>query len=315
MITFAKTDLKDNSLKLYDEFVQGCWINLINPLDSEVEKVSAFSGIPEDMLKTALDEEESAHIDRESEFRLIIVDVPVIEDDNEGGYTYSTLPLAIITGRGNIVTICLKETPIINDFLESRVRNFATHNSIRFILQILYKNSVKFLSYLKHIDKTTHRIQRLLHKSMKNKEIFQLLEIEKSLVYFSTALKANQAVIEKISKFEELRDKKEELELLDDVMIENKQAIEMSDIYRDILSGTMDAFASIINNNVNIVMKLLTIITIILSVPTLIASLWGMNISLPLENNPLGFWIIIIASIIITVIVALILIKRSSRIK
>jgi magnesium transporter len=171
------------------------------------------------------------------------------------------------------------------------------------------------LSYLKQIDKTSHRIQSELQKSMKNKEIFQLLELEKSLVYFSTASKANQVVIEKIAKFEELKDMPEEMDLLNDLIIENKQAIEMCNIYREILTGTMDAFASIINNNVNIVMKLLTIITIIMSLPTLIASLWGMNVPVPFGGNPAGFWLVLAITLPLTVCFALLLINKTRKIK
>lgn len=312
MITIKKS-VRD-VLKAYDEIESGVWINLINPSDNEVDLVSKSTGIPETMIKTALDEEETAHIDYDGSYRMIVVDIPIIEEANDS-YVYNTIPLSIITGKSYILTVCLKETSIISDFLEARVKNFSTRKLIRFILQILYKNSVKFLSYLKQIDKTSHRIQTELNKSMKNKEIFQLLELEKSLVYFSTASKSNQTVIEKIAKFEEIKDLTEELNLLDDLIIENRQAIEMCNIYREILIGTMDAFASIISNNVNIVMKLLTIITIILSIPTLIASLWGMNVPVPFETNPIGFYIVLIITIPVTVGVALFLIKRTRRLK
>lgn len=310
MITIRKT--VNEILKSYDDINTGAWINLTNPSDSEVDLVSKSTGIPDDMIKTALDEEETAHIDYDGNYRMLVVDIPIIEEENDS-YVYNTVPLSIITGKGYFLTVCLKDTSIINDFLENRVKSFNTQKTIRFILQILYKNSIKFLSYLKQIDKTSHRIQTELNKSMKNKEIFQLLELEKSLVYFSTASKANQTVIEKIAKFEEIKDLTDELNLLDDLIIENRQAIEMCNIYREILTGTMDAFASIISNNVNLVMKLLTIITIILSIPTLIASLWGMNVPVPFENYKLGFYIVLGIAIPITVGFALFLINKTRR--
>ena len=312
MITITKT-IKDVLTEL-EVIESGSWINLANPSDSEVDLVSSSTGIASDMIKMVLDEEETAHIDYDGNFKMIIVDIPIIEEENDN-YVYNTVPLSIITGKGYILTVCLKETSIINDFLEGRVKNFSTERLIKFTLQILYKVSIKFLSYLKQMDKTSHRIQTELNKSMRNKEIFQLLELEKSLVYFSTAAKANQTVIEKIAKFEEIKDLTEELNLLDDLIIENRQAIEMCNIYREILTGTMDAFASIISNNVNFVMKLLTIITIILSVPTLIASLWGMNVPVPFANNSFGFYIVLLIALPVTIVVALFLIKKTRRLK
>lgn len=312
MITIRKT-VKD-VLQEFNEIEKNSWINLTNPSDNEVDLVSNITGIDEDMIKTVLDEEETAHIDYDKNFRMIVVNIPIIEEENDN-YVYNTVPLSIITGKGYIVTVCLKENTIINDFLKNRVKNFSTNKTIKFFLQILYKNSIKFLSYLKQIDKTSHRIQTELNKSMKNKEIFQLLELEKSLVYFSTASKANHTVIEKIAKFEEIKDMPEELNLLDDLIIENRQAIEMCNIYREILTGTMDTFASIISNNLNFVMKLLTVITIILSVPTLIASLWGMNVPVPFETNSFGFYIVLIIALPLTIGVAWYLIKKTGRLK
>mgnify|MGYP000866043560 CR=1 FL=1 len=312
MITVRKS--VGGTLMTLESIQKNTWIDMINPSDNEVDLVSKQTGIPDDMLKASLDEEESAHIDYEGNFRMIIVDIPIIEEENDN-YVYNTIPLSIITGEGYFVTVCLKETSITNDFAEGRIKSFSTERPLKFILQILYRNSVKFLSYLKQIDKTSHRIQSELQKSMKNKEIFQLLELEKSLVYFSTASKANQVVIEKIAKFEELKDMPEEMDLLNDLIIENKQAIEMCNIYREILTGTMDAFASIINNNVNIVMKLLTIITIIMSLPTLIASLWGMNVPVPFGGNPAGFWLVLAITLPLTVCFALLLINKTRKIK
>lgn len=313
MITIAKSS-KDNILNMCDAIESGVWIHLTNPSDNEVELVGKSTGIPEVLMKTALDEEESAHVDNEGKFRIIVVDIPIIEEENDS-YVYNTVPLSIITGENYILTVCLKETTIINDFLEARVKNFSTNYPIRFILQILYKNSIKFLSYLKQIDKTSHRLQTELHKSMKNKEIFQFLELEKSLVYFSTASKANQMVIERIARFDDIKDLKEELNLLDDVIIENRQAIEMCNIFREILMGTMDAFASIISNNLSLVMKLLTIITIIIAIPTLFGSIWGMNVPVPFQFNPAGFYIVMGLAILATIVVAFLLVNKTRRLK
>ena len=314
MITISRTNQLDNSLELTDTIVEHCWIHMINPSDSEVEQVSRVTGITDVMLKSALDEEETAHTDTELDNTLVVVDIPSLEEENDN-IVYTTMPLGIIMNENYIVTVALRDSSLLNDFLNERVRGFNTNNQSKFLLQILYRNATKFLQQLRMIDKTSHRLQAELHKSMKNKELISLLELEKSLVYFSTSLRANEVVIDRVSKFEFIKSDIVNLNLLDDLIIENKQAIEMCNIYSNILSGTMDAFASIISNNVNLVMKLLTIITIILTVPTLIASFWGMNVPVPFEKNSLGFWIVVGIAVVVTLGVAFVLVKRTNRLK
>lgn len=301
---------KSRELKHVDEIEKGCWINLENPSDKEIEDVSHITGINEDMLKAALDEEERARIETENGATLIIVDIPII-DDSESWYVYSTLPLGIITTDDYFVTVCLRDTTVLGDFVKGRVRNFDVNKHTRFIYQILYTNAIKFLHCLKQIDKTSMRVQQLLHRSMKNKELIQLLDLEKALVYFSTSLNSNQIVIDRLRTMNTVKHYKEDDDILDDVIVENKQAIEMATIYRDIMSGTMDAFASVISNNQNIVMKFLAAITIILTIPTIIASIWGMNVGgLPFLNEPWGFWVVIGIIVAITVPVLIVMIKK-----
>lgn len=287
----------------------GVWINLENPSDLEVERVSAKTGIPEDMLKAALDEEERAHIDTDGDTTLILVDIPVINEEKDA-YVYSTLPLAMVFNSEYFVTVCLRETSVLGDFVNNAVRNFDVNKRTRFIYQILYCNATKYLSYLKLIDRTASRIQQSLHRSLKNTELIKLLALDKALVYFSTSLNANQIVIDRLKQISAVKHYEDDNDLLDDVIIENKQAIEMASIHREVLSGTMDAFASVISNNQNIVMKFLTAITILLTIPTLIASLWGMNVGVPLADNPYGFWIIVGIIVAIIVPVAIIMIKK-----
>ena len=309
---------KENLLSQVPEIVKGSWIHLTNPADSEVELVCRETGLPEDMLKTALDEEESAHTDYEDGNTMLVIDIPYIEEDDDQ-FVYSTVPIGIVYNQDYFVTVCLKDTSLVYDFFNDRVKNVSTRNHPFLMLQILYRNATRFLQHLKQIDKTSHRVQAELHKSMKNKELILLLDLEKSLVYFSTSLRADEVVIEKVLRFKEVREVEELVDYAEDLIVENKQAIEMCNIYRDILSGTMDAFASIISNNVNIVMKLLTVITIVLSIPTLIFSLWGMNVDLPFgEGTPLyayGFWIVIAITVISTATVAFILFKKTKRLK
>ena len=286
------------------DIAPGCWINLENPSDREIEEVSAKTGIPDDMLKAALDEEERAHIDSDDGFTVILVDIPVMSGDKDW-YVYSTLPLAMVYNDDYFVTVCLRDTAVLGDFILGRVKNFDLNKRTRFIYQVLYVNAIKFLGYLKQIDKTSSRVQQQLHRSMKNKELIQLLDLEKALVYFSTSLNSNQIVIDRLKTLPSLKHFDDDSDIIDDVIVENKQAIEMATIYRDIMSGTMDAFASVISNNQNIVMKLLTALTICLTIPTVISSLWGMNTGVPFEGSLVGFWIVvgIIVAILIPVVV------------
>ena len=294
-----------------DAVAPGAWINLENPSDREIEKITTETGIPEDMIKAALDEEERAHIDTDGDCTLIVIDIPVINEEQDD-YVYSTLPLAIINTDDYFVTVCLRETSVLGEFVNNAVRNFDVNKRTRFLYQILYTNATKYLHYLKMIDRSANRIQHSLHRALKNTELIKLLALDKALVYFSTSLNANQVVIDRIKQLSLVKHYEDDNDLLDDVIIENKQAIEMASIHREVLSGTMDAFASVISNNQNIVMKLLTAITILLTIPTLISSLWGMNVWVPFGEGSVayqyGFWIVlgIIAAILVPVIIIMI---------
>ncbi|MCO5381021.1 MAG: magnesium transporter CorA family protein [Methanosarcina barkeri] len=209
-----------------------------------------------------------------------------------------------------MVTVSLKENYVIKSFIERKNKSFYTFKKTRFLLQILYKNSKLYLQYLRNIDRTSDKIECRLHKSLKNKELIQLLELEKSLVYFSTSLKSNEMVLEKIQRSTPVKMYPEDTELLEDVIIENKQAIEMANIYSNILTGTMDAYASVISNNLNIVMKFLTSVTIIMSLPTMVASFFGMNVDVPFQNNPHAFVIIFVMTMFFSVILAFTMVKK-----
>lgn len=297
------TTIEGKTTELF-EMERDAWVHLCDPTKEEIARIREELNIDEDFLKAALDEEESARIEVEDDQTLLLVDIPVIVKEGVS-FLYNTVPLAIIITPDNIVTVCVEETTIIEDFSKDRVRGFDIHKKTRFLLQILYKISSKYLQYLRQIDKASTHVETALHKSMKNRELIEMLKLEKSLVFFSTSLKANEMVLEKMLKMNAIKRYPDDEDLLEDVIIENKQAIEMCTIYRDILSGTMDAFASVISNNLNIVMKFLASITIIISVPTFIASVWGMNVPLPFASHPAGFWIVmgiaVLASAVITV--------------
>lgn len=271
---------------------KGCWVHLLNPTKEEIDGLNVRFSLDPSFLPAALDEEESARIEHEDGQTLIIVDIPYVETEGSG-YVYSTLPLGIVLVDDIIITVCTRETPIITDFTEERVRAFWTFKRTRFILQLLHRNASRFLAYLKQIDKASMHVQEKLEKSMRNQELLQMMKLEKSLVFFSTSLKGNETVMEKMLRLESVKKFPEDTDLLEDVIVENKQAIEMCAIYRDIMSGTMDAFASIISNNLNIVMKILTSLTVVMSIPTIFASLWGMNVPVPFAESGAGFWIVL----------------------
>lgn len=303
----------DGNIHQIQEPQEGCWIALTNPTSSEVFDIANQYGIEVDHLRAPLDEEERSRIEVEDNYTLILVDIPVIEERNEKDW-YGTIPLAIIVTKELIFTVCLEDTTVLTAFMDGRVRNFYTYMKTRFILQILYKNATMFLHYLRIIDKKSEFVERKLHASTRNQELIELLELEKSLVYFTTSLRSNEVVLEKLMKVDTIKKYPEDEELLEDVIIENKQAIEMANIYSGILSGMMDAFASVISNNLNIVMKFLATVTIVMSIPTMIFSAYGMNVNtggMPFANSPFGFLIVILISLAISICVAIVFSKKN----
>lgn len=290
----------------------GCWIALTNPTATEIFEISEQFQIEVDDLRAPLDEEERSRIEVEDDYTLILVDVPMIEERNDKDW-YGTIPLGIIVTDKMIFTICLEDTQVLTRFMEGRVRNFFTYMKTRFILQILYRNASMYLRYLRIIDKKSEQVEEKLHLSPRNQELIELLELEKSLVYFTTSLRSNEAVLEKLIKVESIKKYPEDTELLEDVIIENTQAIEMANIYSGILRSMMDAFASVISNNLNDVMKILSVITIVMSIPTIIFSAYGMNLNaagMPFSGTQWGFLIVILISIALSVIAAIVLSKK-----
>lgn len=310
MIRIFKTE--DGAMHEKEEMQPGCWIALTNPTASEIIDIVDAYQIDPDHLRAPLDEEERSRIEVEDDYTLILVDIPSIEERN-GKDWFVTIPLAIITTKDVLITVCLEETPVLTSFMDGRVRDFHTFMKTRFILQILYKNATQFLQYLRIIDKKSEVIERKLHQSQKNEELIELLELEKSLVYFTTSLRSNEVVLEKLLRIEKIKKYPEDTDLLEDVIVENKQAIEMANIYSGILSGTMDAFASVISNNLNIVMKFLATVTIVLSIPTMIASFYGMNVNshgMPFADSPYGFAIVLGLTLLLSLFVAYIFNKK-----
>ncbi len=301
----------NEELVILENIEDGVWINLVNPTEFEVARVCEETNVEPDFIKAALDEEERARTEHSGGQTLILVDVPVMDRDGSINL-YATIPLGIILLKETIITVCLRESSIIKDFEKKKIKAFFTYYKTRFVFQLLYKNAEQYLQHLKYIDKASSRVEKDLHKSMKNKELIQLLKLQKSLVYFSTSLKANETVLEKLLKNQDIKKYPDDTELLEDVIIENKQAIEMANIYSSILTNTMGAFASVISNNVSIVMKLLASITIVMAIPTMVASFFGMNVPIPFNMNefPHSFAIVLGLAMVLALISALILLKK-----
>ncbi len=289
-----------------DAVQDGCWVNLTYPSEDELNTVAVTLGVEPTFLRAALDEEETSRIDTEEGQTLIIIDAPSVEKDD--AVVYSTLPLGIIVTEKHIITVCLKETSILKDFQDGLVRNADTQKRTQFILYMLLQVAKRFLQYLKQIDKIYNYMERQLYKSQRNKELIQLLDLEKSLVYFNTSLKANEVTLEKILRGRIITLYEEDHDLLEDVLIEVRQAIEMANIYSSIISGMMDAFASVISNNLNVIMKVLTSITILLTIPNIFFSFYGMNVAnLPLDQF---WWFPLVLSLGVIAVTGIILKKK-----
>ena len=280
---------------------KGSWINIIDPTPYELKMVSALTEVEPDFLRSALDDEERSHIDVEDDSIMILTNVPLVREE-EG---YDTLPLAIILTRQYLITVCLEETPVIADFNERTARLFRTFKKTQFLFQILYKTATFYLRYLRQINKQSDEIEEQLRHSMRNSEILRLMQLQKGLTYFNAALRSNGAVLEKLLRLRSSRTLEgildiyeEDEDLLEDVIIENKQAREMVEMYSQILSRLADTFSSIISNNQNMVMKFLAAMTIIIAIPTVISSFFGMNVPVPLSENNLGFCIVIVIALI-----------------
>ena len=302
MIKIYNTDLKTDKLEEIQEIKKGVWINLVNPSESEIKRVCTEINIEEDFIRYPLDYEEQARIDIEDNMTLFVIDVPIVEDIKDDR-TYTTMPLGvIIVGDDYFITVSLRRNKVIDAFEKNRIRSFYTYKKTRFLLQILYLNSACYLDNLKKINKEQEATVLLLQESMKNRDLIQLSNLQNSLIYITTSLKSNEIVMEKTLRGKVLKMYEEDEDILEDAIIENKQAIEMSKTYSDILTSTMDAYSSIISNNLNGVMKFLTSLTILISVPTLIASIWGMNVNVPFGNSPYGFGIMMGISAAVAII-------------
>ncbi len=274
MINYYKTI--NGKVTKINSYEKECWIRCVAPTEDEVSYLISNYKIQPEFVRSSLDEEESSHIDHEDDTTLIVIDSPIVNKSGKN-LTYYTNPLSIIITPDNLITISIKENSVIEEFAKGLIKHSYTDQKHHLALQMMLRMAGKYLKYLNQINKITQHVEEELKKTMQNKELIQFLEIEKSLVYFSASLKSITIMLGKIARSKLIKLNEEESELLEDVMIEFKQALEMSEIYLNVLSGTMDAFSSIISNNLNVVMKILASITLILSIPTIVSGIYGMN--------------------------------------
>lgn len=308
MLNFYKT--QGERLEEVDTLCDGCWVLAVAPTLQEREFLTGELGVDADFVRSSLDEEESSRVEKEGDQTLVIVDLPISDTQEEGEGQYFTLPMGIILTPQYVVTISTRPHQVVSEIASGRVKNVTTHLRTRFLLSLLFRIATGYLAHLRQIDKISSDTQRKMHKSMRNKELIQLMELEKSLVYFSTSLKSNEITMEKILRGRFIKLYDEDQDVLEDVLVETKQAIEMCNIYTSILSGTMDAFASIISNNLNIVMKILAAITIVMAIPTVVTSFYGMNIQggIPMDEH---WWFPMGLSLILGLMAAIILLKKN----
>ncbi len=280
-----------------EDYEPGAWVNVVNPTPQEIQALVERFSIPSDFLTDPLDVDERARVEREEGNILILLRTPKREIE-DADIPFTTLPLGIILTQDLVITVSLVEVDVVQEFLSGKVRNLGTANTTRFVLLLFMRTSLLFLRYLKEINRMTTAIEKRVHLALQNAQLIRLLNMEKSLVFFITSLRSNALMLEKFNTSGWVRMDEDDRDIFEEVVIENKQAIEMANIYTSILTGMMDAFASIISNNLNVIIKLLTTVTIILMIPTLFSSIYGMNVDLPFQSSPYAFFMVIGLSVL-----------------
>jgi len=306
MIRIFKKLSREDALSQVNTFETGCWVNIINPDEKEINEICERFNIPRQIITDSLDDDENPRTERQDDIIHTIIKAPYKSKDGN----VSVISLGIIITPKNIITVSLKEINVISDFYEKVMKNFYTTKKTRFIVQVFGKSNFYYQKYLDGIEKKINSIEKELLKSSRNEEVIQLLNIQKSLVYINTAVISNKKVLEKIIQGNFLKLYKEDEEMLEDIMVDNEQSIDMAGIYSNLLANTMDAYASIISNNLNIVMKFLASVTILMAIPTIIAGFYGMNVKLPLQESPMAFMFTILISFALTFSAMFVFIKN-----
>ena len=305
MITYWQ--MIPNGLLPLNTFEKGCIVNVTDPTPSEIGILNTTLKVPDDFLADILDVDERSRMEVEDDVLLMIYRIPYQNLSN--GFPFTTIPLGLVLDKDSLVIICHRNNEVLDDFFSRSGKGITIETKIDLILHLFIRTTMFYHRYLKQINNQTTIIEQDLEKSTRNEELHRLLKMEKCLVYFTTSLRSNEAMMLKLKNSKWIRDYEFSSDLLEEATIENRQAIEMAKIYSDIQSGMMDAFASVISNNLNIVMKSLTIVTIVLMIPTLIASFYGMNVPNRLETNMSAFWFLLGGSVVLAA-AAVILLRR-----
>ena len=306
MLTIYKTT--PEGLQTLESTSNGCWIKATDPTAEEITQLENW-GIEPDLITYSLDQDEMARVERDDDYTLILLRIPHFQGGTHD-IPYTTIPMGIIIKDNLIATICRYESHITRMLTNGKYRGFKTAKRYRFVLYVLLETATRYLTYLREISRAADKVEDQLQKSTRNRELLELLKFQKSLVYFTTALRSNGVMMERLQRMRMFNQYEEDEDLLEDVLTENQQAIQTTNIQTEILSSTMDTFASIISNNLNAVMKVLATLTIVVSLPTLVASFYGMNVSLPGEGHPFAFLAIFCFSLALTSIAAFIFYKR-----
>lgn len=289
--------IEDGRLTELDSPVLSCWVNVTPPFEpEELEQIADQFNVPIGYLNDSLDLDERSRYEKWDDIRFILINTPMLHDiDQENEAFYITAPLGILLTPDHVLTICAYENPITQRFIEGRVKGFNPSEEQLFVLQMFEQNVLRFMDSLKKLNLKRNLIENELYVSSRNAELKQLLRIEKSLVYFVNALSSNELLKLKLKRTDFLRlgEKEEDADFFEDIIIDNGQALSMANIYANILSGTMEAYTSIVSNNLNTFIQRLTVVTIILMVPTLVASFFGMNVDLPFQHSPGAFFLIV----------------------
>lgn len=307
MVTIYQS--RDGQLETIDELAAGCWASLVDPAPEEIARLQPLLGVPEDFLTHALDRGEQARTERADGSMLVVLRVPYFQGE-AADIPHITVPLGIVLTDRYIVTVCTREVGVLRQLTSGAVRGLSTAKHNRFVLHALHVTAQRYLHHLGEINKAVDVLEDRLQASLRNRELLELLKRQKSLVYFTEALKSNEVMLERLQRSQLFQAYPDDLELLEDVLTEFRQAMEMTTISGNILSQMMDAFASIISNNLNVVLKFLASVTIILALPTLVASIYGMNIALPLQDHPAAFLILIGASLLAALLVVIVFWRR-----
>ena len=294
-----------------DHLVPGTWVELTSPTAEEARQVAETLGIDQDDVLAAIDPEEKARVQTEDDYTLIVVDIPAREERHHE-QAYNTIPLGIILTDDEVLTVCSEETSVLSSFHNARIRDLSTENRLAFVYRIMLRIALRYQQVLANIDRARREFEEHVEDIEDKRDLVRLHELESTLVYFSTSLRGNANVLNRLTRYGHLH-QPEDRDILDDAIVENQQAIEMAQIYREVIDGTRELVSTLMDSRLNAVMERLTSITLVLSIPTIVSGAYGMNVDgnwMPFSTTPNGFHLINLMTVLICVGLAWVLHKR-----